>query len=323
MPTKKNHLFTSARFFEVPKSWRPDPARLSTQRFVPTGSRQEIACGFLPPRGGDEPGDWPFVEVVSGLHFVRLRTQTRSVPSSAIAQEVRTMCQRIEQETGRSPGKRERKNLKEDARQKLLPRAFTRDADSWGAVCPERGILAVNSASPNTCARISSELVCLHTLSPEQLHAQGMEANVYARPVRTSRSVDSFMLQALTSPDSVGPFAPATLCVLASQDESRRQVTYRNHELAGNEEIQRHLQFGHSPTRLGLYVGSSAHFEIDSTFGLHKIGFADDLFSQDQGSEQADADAFDTDLTLVGLGLFSVFDALTSQLGLERLDQTA
>lgn len=316
----KGHRFSAARLYEVPKGWRPDPSKLSAAAFTPTSPTQELSSGFLPPRGRGEPGDWPFTEVVAGMHIVCLRSQSRSVPKSTLHQEVEQMCKRIEQETGRKPGKRQQKELKEDARQKLLPQAFTRDSDSWGIVCPQRGLLVVNSASQTASSRLTCELVETHTLTPKELSEKGLDSNFYIRPLQMRTSVDSFMLRALQEPEAVKPFGPATFCDLAAADESRRQVSYRNHELTGNEEIKRHLQMGHLPTKLGMYLEASTYFEIDTTLGLHKIIFTGDLFDSNAPAD-GQADAFDGDFALTGLGLFKVYDELAQVLRFERLDE--
>lgn len=315
----KNNRFNAARFYEVPKGWVPDAHKLKSVIYAPTSPTSELSSGFLPPRGGSEPGDWPFVEVISGLHVVRLRTQSRSVPKSAIDHEVQEMSRRIEQETGRPPGKRQKKDMKDEARLSLLPRAFPKDSDSWGLVCPARGLLVVNSASVTGSAHLPQALVGLHIMANEDVVARGLPTNMYARPMSTITSCEAFMLQALTDPDAIAPFGPATSCALEAQDETKKQVRYRNHELQGNQEVARHLKRGHLPTRLGMYLETHTHFEIDSKMGLHKITFTGDLF-QPQADQSTVDDAFDADITLSGLGLLKLYDELVNVLGIERTD---
>lgn len=313
---KRNSRFSSARFYEVPKGWSPSAEKLNAALYTPTGSTQELSYGFIPPRGGTEPGDWPITEAVSGLHIVRLRTQSRRVPKSAIDSEVATMIERVERETGRKPGKMEKKELKETAKLKLLPRAFTRDVDSWALICPTRGLMVVNNASRTASARLPQELVGHHCVPPSEMKPG--DVPMYARPIRTTVGITDFMREALTAARDIRPLALSARCVLGADDESRKQVAYKNHELQDNQEVARHLTMGHSPRRLGLFLESAAHFEIDSDMGLHAIDFADDLFAK-APSDKAD-DAFDGDFAITGAVLTSVFDSLTAQLGIERMD---
>ena len=314
---KRNSRFSSARFFEVPKGWTPSAEKLSAALYTPTGPSQELSYGFIPPRGGTEPGDWPITEVVSGLHIVRLRTQSRRVPKSAMDKEVAAMVERVERETGRKPGKLEKKEMKETTKLNLLPRAFARDVDSWAVVCPTRGLMVVNNASRTASARLSQELVGHHCAHPSET-SQGA-VPMYARPIRTNVSITDFMREALTAARDIRPLALSARCVLGADDESRKQVAYKNHELQDNQEVARHLTIGHSPRRLGLFLESAAHFEIDSDMGLHAIDFADDLFSK-APSDKSD-DAFDGDFAITGAVLMSIFDSLATQLGLERMDE--
>ena len=315
----KSHRFSSTRFFELPLGWTPDPEKLKALAFLPTGPTQELSEGFEPPRMGQEPGDYPFVEVVSGVHVVRLRTQTRSVPKSALDHEVDQACERIEAERGRKPGKKEKKELQEEARLKLLPRAFTKDTVLWGMVFPDLGVMAVNSASINASSRLTSCIVTAHVVpTDEPLADQDQKFRV--REVRTATSAEKFMLQALLDPESVEPFGPATYCVLVSQDELRRQVSYKNHQLQGNKEVQRYLKMGHMPTKLGIVLEADTYFEIDKSMGLAKVQFSTDLFNTSASEGDHQADAFDADIVLVSGGLRNLYTKLAACTGVQRLD---
>lgn len=318
----KSTRFSSVRFFEVPRGWTPDPEKLKSKLFVPTGPTEEVSWGFQAPRLGDEPGNYPLVEVINGVHVVRHRTQTRSVPKSAIDQGVDEACRRIETETGRKPGKKERKALRDDVSLSLLPRAFTKDSVLWGMAFPDLGLLVISSASTNASARLCSSLVDVHTVASANL-APGQEENFRVRDVRTQTSAEKFMLHALVTPDDVAPFGPATSCVLVSQDESRRQVTYKNHQLQGNEELDRHLKMGHMPTKLGLVLESDTYFEMDTSLGLTKVQFSDDLFKGNAAAGDSHADAFDADVVLISAGIRNLYLQLTSCMGVERLDDTS
>jgi recombination associated protein RdgC len=312
--SKSGQEFSAFRIYEVPKGWVPNPERLERAVYVPAMPTQEISFGFVPPRSTGEPGDWPFLEVVSGLHIIRFRVQTRSVPKSAVDRLVAERSKKHEAESGRRPGKLLRKEFADDARQALLPQAFPRDAETWGLVCPARGILIVSS--PSLSVRMPQEMVAVHTGG--EAGSPVDHGSVKIGPIRLNTSVQAFMVQALTDPDAVAPFGPATMCVLC-EAESKRRVSYKNHEIADNPEIKGHLTRGHEPTRLGMYLDNSAHFEIDNTLGFHKLTFMGDLFGQHQANDQAD-DAFDADFTLIGGGLLGLYDKLINLLGVTRWD---
>ncbi|MDP1092476.1 recombination-associated protein RdgC, partial [Klebsiella pneumoniae] len=67
----------------------------------------------------------PFVEVVDGHWLIKLKREQRLLPSSVVQERVDELCEHIEETTGRKPGKKAKKDLKEQAQHELLPRAFT------------------------------------------------------------------------------------------------------------------------------------------------------------------------------------------------------
>jgi recombination associated protein RdgC len=60
-----------------------------------------------------------------------VRIDTKNVPTSEIRKKAQASADHIETTTGRKPGKREMKGLQEEAKQALLPTAFTRESHVW------------------------------------------------------------------------------------------------------------------------------------------------------------------------------------------------
>ena len=78
-------MFRSVRFYSVSSPW-PDSEqalseKLTAAAFKPCGSYTERSSGFEPPTGVD---DAPLARRVAGADLLRLRNQTRVLPTAAV-----------------------------------------------------------------------------------------------------------------------------------------------------------------------------------------------------------------------------------------------
>ncbi|HUQ50674.1 MAG TPA: recombination-associated protein RdgC, partial [Gammaproteobacteria bacterium] len=85
-------MFRSVRFYSVSSLWPESEQALSEKlaaaAFKPCGSYTERSLGFEPPTGA---ADGPLARRVAGAALLRLRNQTRVLPTAAVneALEVR------------------------------------------------------------------------------------------------------------------------------------------------------------------------------------------------------------------------------------------
>lgn len=93
------------------------------KRFAPCFSNEAISTGFIEP-DPTRPGEW-CIAAPGGL-FMAFMIEKKSVPSSAVKREVAKLARQAEEATGRKPGKKALKELKQQAIDALLPRAFPR-----------------------------------------------------------------------------------------------------------------------------------------------------------------------------------------------------
>jgi len=118
---------------------------LSATRFVPCGATQPRSMGWVPARG---KAHGPLVESVGGQWLLKLAVEQRVLPGSVLKRRVDEMAAQIELSSGRQPGKREKRELKEQALLELLPQAFTRLSTVAVWLDPKRRLLMIDAASP-------------------------------------------------------------------------------------------------------------------------------------------------------------------------------
>lgn len=233
--------------------------------FTPCGPTQELSYGFVPPRGEHEA----FVENVDGTYLLRFAVETRTVPGQALAAGVKEAADEIEHMTGRKPGKKEMRSLREDVKLALLPRAFPKRTDTFILVDPKRDWLVVFSRSTSTSDSLVTSLVT---------RLEGLR--VY--PVLTNETPGNAMASWLLAPedeDMPDGIDLGSACELKARDESKAVVKLKNHHLR-NDIVRRHITEGKLPVALRLNVGEHIQLTMheDGSFsGIEYVGDARDM----------------------------------------------
>lgn len=268
--------------------------RLQTATFEPTSPTQTLAVGFVPPRDDTSP----LVENIGGHLIAAVMIERRNVPASAIQKHVDRQCEHIEQTTGRKPGKKERRQIKEDALLALLPQAFPKQVRVPLWFDRSRGLLAIGSTSQS----VLDEAITALVRTAEDL---------ILYPVQSNASPAGCMSAWLTFGEAPGAFDLGTECELRSEDETKAAVRYTNHHLVG-QDVQRHLSEGKFPRRLGLNWNGRVSFRLSDTMAIDRLKMLDLVFSE-KADEQADM--FDSEVAIYTGELGAMLDDLVLELG--------
>jgi recombination associated protein RdgC len=122
---RRKSVFKNVTVYRIAPGWAPTlgamEAALDAQRFVPCGASQDKSVGWVEPRG---EAHGPLVESVAGQRILKFVMETKSVPGDIVREKAQEEADHIEATTGRKPGKKQTKELREDALQALLPMAF-------------------------------------------------------------------------------------------------------------------------------------------------------------------------------------------------------
>lgn len=254
-------------------------AALGKARFVPCAPTQALALGWVPPRG-DEHG--ALLEVVDRQWLLALRFEQRLLPASVVREHAERLAQRIEAETGRKPGKRQLRDLKEQASFELLPQAFTKQTRVQLWIDPQARRLAVDST---TQARLDAVLTALVAAAPA----------LAPRAVQTTLAPASAMADWLASGAPPAGFTVDQDCELKAADESRAAVRYSRHTL-DPDEVRRHLERGLRPTRLALTWRDRVSLVLTEKLELKRLALLDGT-AEALGPVRGE-DNFDADLAL-------------------------
>lgn len=250
---------------------------LSKDRFVSCGATQEKSVGWVEPRG---QAHGPLVEAVAGHYLLKLMIETKAVPAAVVKRKADEQAKQIEATTGRKPGKKETKELREEAKQTLLPMAFTKQSSVTVWIDPEARVLVVDAASQGKADEVTTYLV-------KSLEGMALEL------LQTTTSAAVAMSEWLTNGEGPENFSIDRECELKSMDEEKSVVKYARHPL-DIEEIRQHIAVGKQPTKLALTWDDRVSFLLTENFQIKKLNFLDVVF---EGTAKED-DGFDTDAAI-------------------------
>ncbi len=253
-------------------------AALQKATFAACGTTQERAVGFVPPRG---EAHGPLAESVGGQWILRFMVEAKVLPGSVLARKVQEKVDQIERETGRKPGKKEKRDLKDEAKLDLLPMAFTKMGSMWVWIDPQARTLVLDTGSQARADEVVSQLVEL------------LPAGFAVALLHTQTSPQTAMAHWLKEQDPPAGFTVDRECELKSPDETKAVVRYARHPL-DIEEVQQHIAAGKLPTRLALTWDDRVSFVLTEGLQLKKIAFLDTVF---EGQAQ-DEGGFDTDVAI-------------------------
>ncbi|WP_309684226.1 recombination-associated protein RdgC [Polaromonas sp.] len=276
-------MFKNVMVYRIGPEWSVSLAQLEAglqeNRFVECGLTQEKSVGWTAPRG-DVHG--ALVEAVGGQWLLKLMLESKAVPGSVLSRKARERAAQIEAVTGRKPGKKEMKEIKEEARITLLPMAFTKQGAVLVWIDPAARLLVIDAASQ---AKADEVLTCLAKSMP------GLGAVL----VQTTISPVAAMADWLRSQEPPAGFSVDRECELKAGDDSKAVVRYSRHAL-DIEEVQQHIAMGKLPTRLAMTWEGRVSFVLTEALQIKKLAFVDGVF-QDDASASKD-DRFDADAAI-------------------------
>jgi recombination associated protein RdgC len=292
-------VFKNVIVYRIGPQWSATLAQieecLESARFVECGASQEKSIGWTEPRGEDHG---PLAEAVAGQFLLKLMLETRALPSSVVNRKAKERVAQIEASTGRKPGKKETREIKDDIRLALMPLAFTKQSSVTVWLDPEARYLVVDAASQAKADEVLTLLVkCLPDMSATLLNTQ--------------MSPTAAMSHWLVSQEAPQGFSVDRECELKAADESKAVVRYARHPL-DNEEVRQHVQGGKLPTRLALTWNNRVSFVLTEALQLKKMAFLDVVF---EGASTGKDDGFDTDATIATGELRQLLPALLEALG--------
>jgi recombination associated protein RdgC len=296
-------VFKNVMMYRLLSPWTVTVAQLEEavgpEQFVPCGATQDKSVGWVSPRG-DEHG--ALVEVVAGQWMLKLRIEQKVLPGTVVKRKAEEHIAHMEATTGRKPGRKEVREIREDARLALLPLAFTKQAHVWVWIDPQAGFLLIDAGSQARADEVMTALV-------------KVVAGLSAQLLNTQMSPAGAMAAWLSSKQPPRAFSVDRECELKATDESKAVVRYSRHAL-DTDEVSQHIALGKMPTRLAMTWNDHVSFVLTEGLQLKKVALLDVVLENSTaGARDGEDDHFDTDVALMTGELAKLLPDLLEALG--------
>lgn len=293
--------FKNLTVYRMTASWQLSAAQVeeavSANAQTPIGLTQPVSTGWAPIFDG------LFAHVVNRQILLQFKTEKKVVPSSALKAAVAERVDEVERMTGRKPGKKERREIKDDALLALLPSALATISQTRVWIDPVNGWIVINTGSQTQADTIITSLVrSLEKLELQTLHI--------------AKSPAAVMTEWLMNDDAPDNFAIDRACTLKACDDTKAVVKYTNSPLTTDNLVE-HLRMGKVCKELALTWEDRISFVLTDTFLIKKVR-ALDLITEDRAEVNDEREASDADFALMTGEINNLLNALVAAFGGEK-----
>lgn len=302
-------MFKTASFFRIANDFVLPPLDaledvLQAARFVPCGPTQPDSHGWVAPRGNKST---MLAESVGGQLILKLCTERRPLPASAVKAAMEERIEKYKLETGNERvSARIKKEMKEEVVQDLLPRAFTKRSATLVWLDPVNKLLVVDSGSLTGADKVVTALI-------EALSEIPGAGPILVKPVQTNETAVACMSHWLATREAPVSFSVDRDCELKTPDEQKSAVRYSRHTLE-IDEVAQHIAAGKLPTQLAMTWDDRVSFVLTDSAQVRKLKLLDVVMDGVQKGGKDD-DGFDTDAAILTGELSALIPDLLEALG--------
>ncbi len=293
-------MFRSVRFYRLSSEWPESEQalseRLALAAFHPCGAYAEQSSGWEAPAGDAAPG---LVRRVTGADLLKLRSQSRLLPAAAIEDALESRLEEYRARTQEEPSRREKRRLRQQVRDELLPKALLKSERTQGLVLARDGLIAIDTLSATRAERFLD-----HLRAP--LGSLDVAPLTFARPFTD-------LLTRIFLGDAPRGFVLGRECRMHDPSDTKATVRCSDMDLA-DPTVRKHVKDGMRVTHLGVEFGNVLRCVIDHNGGIGKLK----LLGADEAGDDADDDPLaklDAEIALLAGTLRELVAALEQALG--------
>jgi recombination associated protein RdgC len=295
-------MFRNLRLYRVTGDWPASEEELSNQLlnvpFKPCGSFTERSAGWEAP-----VAELPDVLArrVAGADLFRLRSQSRLLPAAAVNEALEERVAEFTGRMSRPPGRKEKRDLKDEVHAELMPKALLKSDRIWGMYLQSERVLLVDTASETQADRFTDALRSAFGSLP-------MTPIEFKEPI-AKLLTNVFLGQGPTA------FLPGRECRMLDPSTGSASVSWLDIDLS-DPSVQKHVRDGLKLDRLAVGFDEVATLVLDQDCVIRKLK----LIGMDQVE---DGDALDEDpigrtdaeFVLISGVITRLLGALKKQLG--------
>jgi recombination associated protein RdgC len=264
-------MFRNLRFYRLDGDWPESEEGVSEQlqksAFRPCGPLTERSSGWV---SIDADNSDALARRVNGADLIRLRSQSRVLPPSAINEELEVRIDEYRERMQEAPNPREKRRLKAETRDELLPKAMLKSDRIWGYVDLKEKVLGID-AGQNAAA----ERFLLRLRSPFE--------QVLINPLQFNEPV-SGLLTKIFFGNAPSQFAAGRECRMQDAADAGSVVRWTDFDLS-DKTIRDHVANGMHLTHLAIVYDNIMSFVLDENGIISKLRF---LGMDDEGDDDGE-----------------------------------
>lgn len=236
--------------------------------------------------------------------FLRFGERQRLLPASVINQELATKVEEHAQQRGYKPGRKQKQEMKEDIRARLLPQAFVVQKSIRAWLDSEHGWLVVDAASQGQAEKLVELL---------REHAPMLPRIVLPD---TEVGVQTLLTEWLGRGEAAGHFTLDDEAEVQGSDPQRATIRYSRLPVGSANELKRHLDQGKRATKLGLCWDDRLSMVLADNLQIKRLRLLETQAEDDSVRDDDPQLAFETDMRLMTALLHDMLRELGKELGL-------
>ena len=272
-------MFRNVRFYHLDGVWPESEESLSTSLeqagFEPCGPLTERSSGWV----AIDPDTSDFLaRRVNGADLFRLRSQSRVLPAAVINEELEVRIEEFRRRMQEAPTPREKRRLKAEARDELMPKAMLKSDRIWGYVDLKEKVLGIDTALDSVAERFLRRM-------------QASLDGINIRPLQFMKPVDE-LLSGIFFDDAPRQFSLGRECRMQDLGDAASKVRWTDFDL-NDKSIRDHVANGMRLTHLSIVYDNMMNFTMDENGVLTKlkfIGMDDDIENHKEALARQDAE---------------------------------
>jgi len=272
-------MFRNVRLYRLKGDWPDSEEALSNElskaEFKPCGPLTERSSGWTAINPGTSE---ILARRLNGADLLKLRSQSRVLPAAVINEALEERIEEFRSKMGEEPGTREKRRLKAETREALLPKALLKSDRIWGYFDHKQKLLAVATGQESVAERYLRHL----KIPFDQFET---------RPLQYNEPVEGLLTRIFLG-DAPERFVVGRECRMQDISDSGSNVRWTDFDLSDST-IRKHVSDGMRLTHLAIEYDSILGCVLDENGVLSKIRLlgADDKDGMDDADPLARLDA--------------------------------
>ncbi len=264
-------MFRNVRFYSLEGDWPASEEALSKDLekagFEPCGPFTERSSGWIPV---DADTSDSLARRVNGADLIRLRSQSRVLPHAVVREELEARIEEYRERTQEAPSPREKRRLKAEARDELLPKSMLKSDRIWGYFDIKEKMLGIDAAQESAAERFLRRL-------------QASCDRVNLKPLQYRKPFDDLLTKVFLG-GAPSQFSVGRECRMQDAADTGSLVRWTNFDLS-DRSIRDHVAHGMRLTHLQLVYENIMSFVLSDKGIITKLKF---LGMDDDGEDHED-----------------------------------